>query len=242
MPRRTKEAAQATRERLLDAAEQLFLERGVGRTTLGDIAEAAGATRGAVYWHFADKTALVRALFERVDLPMEQALQAAERDAGLDPLARLRRLAREPFALMSRDRRARAVFVILLHRAEFTGELDGLNTRNDAAISDCTLRMQRLFEQAADAGQLAPGITPRAAAVALLALVDGLMRLATAAHPVVDTEGARAPRPCGADTSAAAGPDTAIDTAIDALLAGLTLAAAPGALANTALRAGTAGA
>jgi len=185
MPRRTKEAAQATRERLLDAAQQLFLERGVARTTLGDIAQAAGTTRGAVYWHFADKTALVQALFERVDLPMEQALQAAEHDGDLDPLTRLRRLAHEPFALMARDARARAVFVILLHRAEFSGELDDLNHRNDAAVNDCTLRMERLFEQAAGAEQLAPGVTPRAAAVALLALVDGLMRLATAEQPLV---------------------------------------------------------
>lgn len=184
MPRRTKEEAQATRERLLEAAEQLFLAQGISRTTLGDIAQAAGTTRGAVYWHFADKTSVVQALFERVDLPMEQALQAAEQQAGDDPVERLRRLAREPFALMARDPRARAVFVILLHRAEFTGELDGLNARNDEAVSDCTQRMQRLFEQAASAGRLAPGVTPHAAAVALLALVDGLMRLATAARPL----------------------------------------------------------
>ena len=47
--RRTKEDAQQTRESLLDAAECLFAERGVSRTSLQDIAKAAGVTRGAVY-------------------------------------------------------------------------------------------------------------------------------------------------------------------------------------------------
>lgn len=210
MPRRTKEAALATRERLLDAAEQLFLARGISRTTLGDIAQAAGTTRGAVYWHFADKTSVVQALFERVDLPMEQALQTAEQQTESDPIERLRRLAREPFALMARDPRARAVFVILLHRAEFIGELDGLNVRNDEAVNDCTQRMRRLFEQADAAGRLAPGVTPEAASVSMLALVDGLMRLATAPHPLV------VPQAEGAATGDAVG------TAVDALLAGLT--------------------
>jgi len=212
MPRRTKEAALATRERLLDAAEHLFLTRGIGRTTLSDIAQAAGTTRGAVYWHFADKTSVVQALFERVDLPMEQALQAAEQQTETDPVERLRRLAREPFALMVREPRARAVFVILLHRAEFTGELDALNTRNDEALNDCTSRMRRLFEQAEAAGRLAPGVTPSAAAVSLLALVDGLMRLATAPHPLIFPHGEHSPT------------GDAFGTAVDALLAGLTRA------------------
>ena len=40
--RRTKEDAQQTRESLLDAAERLFAERGVSRTSLQDIAKAQG--------------------------------------------------------------------------------------------------------------------------------------------------------------------------------------------------------
>ena len=46
MARRTKADAQATRSSLLDAAEQLFQARGVSRTSLNDIALAAGTTRG----------------------------------------------------------------------------------------------------------------------------------------------------------------------------------------------------
>ena len=52
MVRRTKAEAEATRTAILDAAEHLFQARGVSRTSLQDMAHAAGVTRGAVYWHF----------------------------------------------------------------------------------------------------------------------------------------------------------------------------------------------
>ena len=52
MARRTKAEADETRTKLLDAAEEVFFEKGVSRTSLGDIAQRAGATRGAVSWHF----------------------------------------------------------------------------------------------------------------------------------------------------------------------------------------------
>ena len=50
MVRRTKEEAVETRKQILDAAERVFGERGVSRTSLTDIAEAASVTRGAIYF------------------------------------------------------------------------------------------------------------------------------------------------------------------------------------------------
>ncbi len=48
-----------TRERLLEAAHELFVERGFGATSLEEIADAAGYTRGAFYSNFRDKTDLL---------------------------------------------------------------------------------------------------------------------------------------------------------------------------------------
>ena len=50
--RSTKQEALATRNRLLDAAEVLLQAQGVSQTSLQQIAQQAGATRGAIYWHF----------------------------------------------------------------------------------------------------------------------------------------------------------------------------------------------
>ena len=225
MARRTKHDAQATREHLLDTAEQVILARGLSRTSLQDIAQAAGLSRGAIYWHFADKVALFNAILDRVDLPLEQALAVAQARlqaepaalprqdparpaAAHGPLEALRKLALEPFALMQRDPRARRAFTILLHRAEFVGELAALAARQKDAIQDCQGQMAQLFERAAQQGPLAPGITPSIAATALLALIDGLLRLCTQR-----------------DDAPANGPLPAVAPAIDALLAGLQGAA-----------------
>ena len=62
MARRTKEEAEQTRNAVLTAASQVFLERGVARATLEEVAQAAGVTRGAVYWHFRDKVDLFLAI------------------------------------------------------------------------------------------------------------------------------------------------------------------------------------
>ena len=227
MARRTKPEAQATREHLLDTAEQVILARGLSRTSLQHIALAAGLSRGAIYWHFADKVALFNAIMGRVDLPLEQALAVAREGlqpavpgaAGVPqgpaqpppgPLQALRTLALAPFALMQRDPRARRAFTILLHRAEFVGELAPLAARQDDAIQDCQRQMAQLFDQAAQQGLLAPGIPRAIAATALLALIDGLLRLCTQRSD-----------------GAATGPLPAVAPAIDALLAGLRGPAAP---------------
>ena len=69
------------RERqILDAAEQLLAERGYADMTVGDIAEAAGITRGALYFYFASKQDVLIALVART----VQALQEKSGAAFLD--------------------------------------------------------------------------------------------------------------------------------------------------------------
>ena len=76
MVRKTKEEAQDTRHAILDAAERVFQERGVSHTSLAEIATAAGVTRGAIYWHFANKSDVFDALFERAFAPLEERFAA----------------------------------------------------------------------------------------------------------------------------------------------------------------------
>lgn len=56
-----------TEQRILDAAERLFLEKGYENTTIQDIVDALGdLTKGAVYHHFASKEEIVDAVGERM--------------------------------------------------------------------------------------------------------------------------------------------------------------------------------
>ncbi|WP_216214271.1 TetR/AcrR family transcriptional regulator [Amycolatopsis aidingensis] len=78
--------SEATRAALLDAATELFAERGFAGTTLEGVASVARVTRGAVYHHFAGKTALFEAVLERMELGViEKVTESAER--AEDPLA-----------------------------------------------------------------------------------------------------------------------------------------------------------
>lgn len=65
-----------TAERALDAAEELFAERGYHTTTLGDVAERIGIRAPSLYNHFRNKEALYRAvlnrLIERFNAPLAE--------------------------------------------------------------------------------------------------------------------------------------------------------------------------
>ena len=53
--RRTKEAAENTRKRIMEGALDLFIEKGFSNTSLTEIAHSLGITKGVVYWHFKNK-------------------------------------------------------------------------------------------------------------------------------------------------------------------------------------------
>ena len=61
---RTRPTRDQTRERLFEAAAEVFEERGIGAATIEAIAETAGLTRGAFYSNFASKDELIIAMIE----------------------------------------------------------------------------------------------------------------------------------------------------------------------------------
>jgi len=65
-------AALGTRESLLDAAEELFAERGIPAASLRAITERAAANLAAVHYHFGSKQGLVRAVFDRRLAPLNR--------------------------------------------------------------------------------------------------------------------------------------------------------------------------
>ena len=72
MGRRTKVEAAQTRQEIIDAARRVFHERGVSRTSMENVAQAAGVSRGAIYWHFENKAALFYAMREQTARVLDQ--------------------------------------------------------------------------------------------------------------------------------------------------------------------------
>lgn len=176
MARRTKEEAAATRESILDAAEQLFVEQGVSRTTLQHIATAAGVTRGAIYWHFDDKGALFNALMERATLPLESAFQVLDQCDAADPLRDLRDYLVTVLRVTVEDPQARRVFEIATLKMEFVDELDAARVRRRRNLEAWMARCEGRIRLATRRGEVRAGVTPRAVALGMWALVDGLIR------------------------------------------------------------------
>ncbi len=175
MVRKTKEAALATKEALIDAAEQVFRREGVSRTSLAEIAAAAGVTRGAIYWHFRDKAELLDAMCARTVLPLDAAFARAGEAARADPLGTLGKLAIDALIQLARDPRTQAVFEILFHKCELVGELAQRNAAQQVDRSECLLTVEKLFELAIAKGQLPPDTDTRLCTNMMHAYVIGLM-------------------------------------------------------------------
>src|SRR6266496_3450182 len=75
-PGRRETEAMATRDALIEAALELFSERGYAEVGTEEIVARAKVTRGALYHHFDDKRDLFRAVFERVEADLMQRIGA----------------------------------------------------------------------------------------------------------------------------------------------------------------------
>jgi TetR/AcrR family acrAB operon transcriptional repressor len=176
MVRKTKVQAAITREQLLDAAEQVFRDHGVTKTSLTEVAKAAGVTRGAVYWHFKDKADLFAAMCERATLPLDTMLSAAGGQTHNDPLGTIRMLAVEALTRLATDPRTQAVFEVIFHKAELTGELAEIAGRQERDRCNCLSSIGAIMEQAVQAGQLPADTDTSLARRVLHACVSGIMR------------------------------------------------------------------
>jgi AcrR family transcriptional regulator len=83
MPDRNRKAQQ-TRDAILDAAIELFVNEGFEKTSMDAIALAAQVAKGTLYYHYASKEAMIDAAVERYAQRMEARLRALETDPRLD--------------------------------------------------------------------------------------------------------------------------------------------------------------
>lgn len=174
MARKTKEEALVTRGRILDAAEQVFYRRGVSGSSLHEVAQQAGVTRGAVYWHFKDKADVFNAMMERVCLPMEEGPPRLGCDA--DPLTALRLHLHRIFELIVGDEQACRVFEIATQKVEFVDELVAVRERHQQACHEHVDELRHLIARAQELGVITAGKPALALAVGLHALLAGLIQ------------------------------------------------------------------
>lgn len=176
MARRTKEEAEKTRQNILDAAFDTFTQKGFMRTTLCDVASAAGVTRGAIYWHFKDKVDLFIALAEEV----EASAAARPEDFQEDLVQSLEDLKGEILNYLAHfegnDRYA-VFYEMVNHKTEYTEELEPVLTRQREIQRGILKKTEGMFAQLKAKGSVRRDLDPGNAALSLIAFVVGLIEI-----------------------------------------------------------------
>lgn len=151
--------------RILDAAYVCFVRHGVRKTTMEDIAVAAGMSRPAVYQYVRNKQDVFRRLAARVlDDALGRAREAAVQDGTLTQ--RLDRILAVKLATTQR------LFRDSPHAAELIRQTDDLDRRFTASMTD--LLAATIVDAAADADLVLGEENAREVAELALALTRGL--------------------------------------------------------------------
>jgi AcrR family transcriptional regulator len=163
------ERAVRTRGQVLDAAAQAFAAKGFPAVTMLDIAELAGMTKGAVYFHYSNKEALAVAVAEEFyeRLPV---IADSVRDRALPPLESVAELLTRT-AIAFRDE---------------TMIQAGARLQIERSLIDVSLPVPYVtfgdlvaswLQEARDAGDLAPGTDPDAVARVLISAFFGAQHM-----------------------------------------------------------------
>jgi TetR/AcrR family transcriptional regulator, acrAB operon repressor len=175
MARKTKKEAEQTRTDILDAAVRVFSVRGVSRTALNDIAKEAGVTRGAIYWHFNNKTDLLGALWDQLFLPIEPIVQASESEDETDPLGRMREALLSLFTSLANDPMQLQLFRILHDKCELVEDTGTEHLHRANCHRDGLKRIGIVLSNAVARKQLPQGYDIHLASIATISFIDGLL-------------------------------------------------------------------
>jgi len=188
MVRKTKEDAEITRQRIIEAARALFSLDGVSKTSLEKIAKYANVTRGAVYWHFENKTALFHVMREQVFLPLidriDDTLLANESEKN--PLKRLENFLLGTIEVLNEDQATRQTYEILMTKCEYVDEFADVLQQILNNCSDIVEKIEEVYQDAYDQALINPEHVPAELAMDTHLFFGGLLHMW-----VKDTEGNR---------------------------------------------------
>jgi AcrR family transcriptional regulator len=174
--KRTAAEAAKTHQAILAAALTVFSAQGYSGATLDVVARAAGVTRGAVYWHFANKAQLYQALLQEYGnraLPI--LWQAAQEGGGF--LAVCQRILGRLLASLESDAELRAVMELSLFKTEQSAELEEAHRAQVEATRALTAMIAGIMQQGIASGEVRADADPVDLARAFLAYQQGLFYL-----------------------------------------------------------------
>jgi TetR/AcrR family acrAB operon transcriptional repressor len=180
MVRKTKEDAELTRQRIINAARAVFLKRGVSKSTLEHIATEANVTRGAVYWHFENKTEIFHAIREQVFLPLidsiDDTLAPAVKNIE-NPLNQIEASLSNTINDLNNNIEMREIYEIMMIKCEYVDEFATVLHQIMSNCSSIIEKLEAAYERAKAQDLLATSLSPRALAMDTHLFFGGLLHM-----------------------------------------------------------------
>lgn len=178
MVRKTKEEAQETRQNILNAALDVFYKNGVRQSSLEDIAEAAGVTRGAVYWHFKNKSDVFSALNLQLhktfmDPLLESHAQASKADAN--PLQELSQHCVDMLHTIANDPFRQKTLTVFMLRCDYSGDLAQFQQTQNGHKNDALEIIQNFFAKAIEQKLLPSSTDTKILSKACMCYIGGII-------------------------------------------------------------------
>ena len=160
------------RDRILDAAMKLLVEKGYTKTTMSRVARQAAVGRGTVYWHFESKDDLFFSLLERETAKIEGDMPRLL-ETDMPALEKLETLIRGFFQFYGDAPNLLQAFMSVL-----TGSDEQMQQRLLAYFSSIYGRydalIEGLLETAKDEGDVRPDLDSRVVAAAIVVMMDAM--------------------------------------------------------------------
>lgn len=175
MVRKTKQESLETRQQLLDAAVKIFAAQGVSKSSLNDIATAAGVTRGAIYWHFKNKVDIFDGLCRQMQNDIDKMEAEYLKQFPDNPLHTFRSLLIHVLQLTAVDPDHRALMEIIFHKCEFVGDMIPLRDVRQSLSLEGHERLEIILRKCIQCQQLPVTLDVNMASVMLRGYMCGLM-------------------------------------------------------------------
>ncbi len=167
-----KEIEETRRRQILDAAEKVFTTRGIDKARMDDIVQESGLSKGALYWYFKSKDAIIRAVLDRVfiyEIREADALVLAEGSSS-ERLKTFVALAVQEYKRFEKMLPLAYEFVALAARSKVIREvIVGYFKRYTAILTE-------IIQQGIDSGEFYP-CDPEGTAISVIAMYEGLAML-----------------------------------------------------------------
>jgi AcrR family transcriptional regulator len=172
-PPRKREQGGASIEKILDSALELMVSRGFNATTVDDIARKVGLTKGAVYFHFENKTAILLALLDNIDKLVIGGLMERVMSAGTNSRDRLVATLHNQGSLAGSKTKYLLLFTLIL--LEFTGTGDEIEVRVRRIYDNLVDEVRKIVRDGLADGEFDEALDARELVAVIMALQHGTL-------------------------------------------------------------------